>query len=101
MDNDVKDEEHIEELDEDRLWPHDPDGPSWAPMKDEEPEPKKRGRRKIPEKWTRVISVSHDKIEDLAVFDVTVDIETKDERLYYPRRERSGIKEWKLLFHPK
>ena len=82
MDNEnvVNDDEPIQELDEDRLWPHDPDGPSWAPM-EIVPEPKKRGRKKIPEKWTRVISVSHDPPEDLAAYDVVLDLESKDERL--------------------
>ena len=74
MDNDVKDEERIEELAEDRLWPHDPDGPSWAPIENDQPEPKKKGRKKIPEKWTRVISLSHDVAEDLAVYEVALDL---------------------------
>ena len=48
-----------------------------------------------------MISVSHDKPEDIAVYEVAVDIETKDERLQYPRLDRMSKKVWKPLFHPK
>ena len=81
MSNEVKEhavclqaDESIQEHDEDRHWPHDPDGPSWAPIENDLIEPKSRGRKKIPEKWTRVISVSHDKADDLTVHDVALDI---------------------------
>ena len=108
MNNEIKthsvllgNEEPIQELDEDRLWPHDPDGPSWSLNENVESEPKTRGRKKIPDKWTRVISVSHDKPEDIAVYEVAVDIETKDERLQHLRLDRMSKKVWKPLFHPK
>ena len=96
-----QDNEPLQELDEDRLWPHDPDGPSWAPILEEAPVPKKRGRKKIPELWTRVISISHDQPEDLATYVVAEDLETKDERLIYPRNRRNNRDDWKPLFQPK
>ena len=78
-------ERHVEddELAEDRLWPHDPDGASWAPT--ETVATKKRGRRKIPEMWTRVISIVHDDPTDVDVFEIEKDKETLDQRLPYPR----------------
>ena len=82
------DAEVVDELGEDRLWPHDPDGPSWAPMEPPPQQTKKRGRKKIPEKWTRVISISNDSPEDLETFEIKTDILTKDERLIYPRQRR-------------
>ena len=34
----------------------------------------KRGRKKIPEQWSRVISIRHDDLKDLKVFDLGPDL---------------------------
>ena len=72
-----------EELAEDRLWPHDPDGASWAPT--EPVVTKRRGRPKVPEMWTRVVSIVHDDPRVVEVFEIEKDKETLDQRLPYPR----------------
>ena len=68
-----------EELAEDRLWPHDPDGESWAPSLPLHS--KKRGRPKVPEMWTRVVSIVRDPPENLKVYEIQKDQETIDDRL--------------------
>jgi hypothetical protein len=99
MDHNREEESPDAELREDRLWMHDPDGPNWAvaPI----PASKKRGRPRIPEKWTRVISITHDSPLDLAVYEIESDQATMDMRLPYPRSSRLSTEPWKPLFLPK
>ena len=95
----MEDESSDDELQEHRHWLHDPDGQAWS-LK-EAPVPKKRGRPKIPQKWTRVISITHDSPLDLAVYEIDKDKATIDERLPYPRAQRATLEPWKILFLPK
>ena len=101
MDLNNDSDQSVNEIAEDRLWLHDPDGPSWVDIENPIAKPKKRGPKKIPELWTRVVSISQDKPEDLEIHVISTDKETADERLYYPQHDRTGRQRWKLLFHPK
>ena len=101
MDQSLHNLEGENELEEDRLWPHDPDWPSWAPVDQPLKQSMKRGRKKILEQWTRVISISKDSPEDLKVFEIETDVKSKDERLVYPRQVRSSQDVWKPIFYPK
>jgi hypothetical protein len=48
-----------------------------------------------------VVSVSHDSPLDLAVYKITKDKASIDERLPYPRAQRASVEPWKFLFLPK
>jgi hypothetical protein len=65
------------------------------------PAPKKRGRPRIPPKWTRVISITHDSPLDLVVHEIEKDKATIDERLPYPRAQRATVDPWRPLFLPR
>ena len=79
----LEDESSDGELQEDRHWLHDPDGASWSLQA--APASKKRGRPRIPEKWTRVVSISHDSPLDLAVYEIDKDKASINGRLPYLR----------------
>ena len=50
---------------------HDPDAETWS-LKNVKV-PSKAGRKKIPEMWTRVISVSHDPPDEVYVYEIEKD----------------------------
>ena len=95
----MEDESSDDELQEHRHWLHDPDGQTWSLV--QAPLPKKRGRPKIPQKWTRVISITHDSPLDLAVYEIDKDKASIDGRLPYPRAQRASVDPWRFLFLPK
>ena len=59
----------------------------------------KRGRKPIPEQWTRVISISTDNLNDLRIFPLATDLLV--EQGYEKSRKRAGEPEWEIFFSPK
>ena len=59
----------------------------------------KRGPKKIPEKWTRVISMSHDDLRNLRIFETGTDLLIADGYEKVGLRGRPA--QWKPIFMPK
>ena len=69
---------------------------------------KKKGSRKLPEQWTRVISLSHDNVQNLETFSIETDllmasvIENEVEPIQSILEESPNVKKkWQLIFCPK
>jgi len=59
----------------------------------------KRGAPRVPEMWTRVISLSTDNLHDLKIFPMATDLLVKEG---YPKtRKRKGDPDWECFFSPK
>ena len=67
----------------------------------------KKGSRKLPEQWTRVISLSHDNVQNLRTFSIDTDllmvseIENEAEPIQSILEEQNAKKKWQLIFCPK
>ena len=59
----------------------------------------KRGRPKIPIKWSRIIDADEDDGRRHKAFDIDEDFESLGEELKQQTKRQK--KEWKPLFHPK
>ena len=59
----------------------------------------KRGRKKIPEQWSRVISLSKDDLSDLQVFELGPDLTLSNSMIATLTRGKKMPK-WKPLFWP-
>jgi len=61
---------------------------------------KKKGSRKLPEQWTRVISLSHDNVQNLETFSIETDllmaseIENEVEPIQSILEESNAKKKW-------
>ena len=68
-------------------------------LEEEKKEETKRGARRIPEMWTRIISFSTDNLQDLKIFPMATDLLVKEG---YPKtRKRKGEPDWECFFSPK
>jgi len=59
----------------------------------------KRGRKAIPQQWTRVISLSTDSLEDLKLYPLATDLMLEEG--YDKTRKRKGEPDWEIHFCPK
>ena len=59
----------------------------------------KRGAKKLPDMWSRVISIGTDNLEDLKVFPLATDLLLKEG--YQKGRKRKGEPDWECHFSPK
>ena len=57
-----------------------------------------RGAPKIPDQWTRVISMSTDNLQDLKIYPIASDLLINQG--YEKGRKRRGEPDWEIHFHP-
>ena len=85
---------HLKEFQSD---PADPDDDSDSDK--EQTVKSKRGRKAIPEQWTRVISLSTDNLEELKIYPLATDLLIEEG--YEKTRRRKGEPDWEIFFRPK
>ena len=79
--------------------PHDPYDGMDEDNDDGEAGPKRgRGAPKIPDQWTRVVSMSTDNLQDLKVYPISTDLLLNQG--YEKGRKRRGEPDWEIHFHP-
>jgi len=80
------------------LWTDPVDRRDGENIENEQAGQRKAGRPKIPEHWTRVISISTDNLTELKIYQIATDLLLNQG--YDKTRRRKGEPEWEIHFSP-
>jgi len=86
------------EDDDSEPWNDPVDRKDGENVENEQAGPSKAGRKKIPEQWTRVISISTDNLSDIKAHHIATDLLLNQG--YDKTRRRKGEPDWEIHFSP-